>query len=264
MRVALLKADYVNADLIGAHGDLPDMFRRFLGGDVAIDVYEVRFGALPDPRRYDACLITGSRHSVDDDCDWIRALLAFLRKAADSGARLIGFCFGHQALAKALGGRVGKGPSGWNVGLWPVAIQEHPAWMREAAGAGAGEAAGDRPGSVRPEIFSLFNHREQVLALPSEARIIASTERCPVQAFVLDDQTRQVLGIQFHPEYTLSYQEAIMAVPKTMPRTVFDDAIQRNRTLTRTDGIVREWVLRFAGAPRVREIPSAVPMRGSR
>lgn len=237
MRIALLKADYVNDDLLADHGDLPDMFGRFFGcssslGATADDVcslisYDVRFGAFPTPGSYDVCIITGSRHSVNDDHNWIKTLIAFIQNRQAVGDKFVGFCFGHQLLAKAFGGTIGLGAIGWNVGLWPVEIRERCPWMA--------------PKSTTFQ--ALFNHREQVLLPPPGARILASDPRCPVQMFSLGNQ---VLGVQFHPEYTLAYQQAIMAVPESLSKAAFEDAKHRNATQSRGDGILRDWVTRFA------------------
>ena len=49
----------------------------------------------------------GSDRSVHASPDpWIAAQLAFLRAAHDAGVPVLGICFGAQALAAALGGRV--------------------------------------------------------------------------------------------------------------------------------------------------------------
>ncbi len=224
MRFALLKADYVNDELIGEHGDLPEMFGRFLGG-AALDVYEVRHRELPDPARYDACLVTGSRFSVNDRDVWVRELLAFLRDVVVRRlCPIIGFCFGHQALARALGGEVGRGPCEWNVGVWPLA-----------------ELRGPFPADA--PLYALFNHREQVLTLPPGARILAGSSRCPVQAMAIGEMA---VGLQFHPEYTLAYQEALMGAAQAMPADVRDDALARNRAARRGDGLVHSWIIELA------------------
>ena len=224
MRFALIKADYVNDELLATHGDLPDMFGRFFTG-VALDVYEARHHHLPDPEHYDACVVTGSRYSVNDDRAWVHDLLSFLRNTvAGRKSVVVGFCFGHQALAKALGGRVGRGPCDWNVGVWPV--------------------GGVRGPLAPPRVLhALFNHREQVVEPPPGAEVVAGTDRCPVQMFAIGNR---VLGLQFHPEYTLAYQEAIMGVAQGIPAEVVKDAQHRNRASPRNDEIARTWVLDLA------------------
>lgn len=240
MNFALIKADYVNDELIPEHGDLPDMFGR-LFDTVTFDVYEARHRQLPDPARYDACLITGSRYSVNDDAEWVRDLLGFLRTTIEhgQGTPMIGFCFGHQALAKALGGVVGAGPCTWNVGVWHVG-ERRGGITDPARTAGLGEiTATEAPTTLR----ALFNHREQVLVPPAGSRVLAGSERCPVQIFAVGERA---LGLQFHPEYTIAYQEALMGVTRGMPDDVRSDAQQRNRELCRNDAVARDWVLELA------------------
>jgi GMP synthase-like glutamine amidotransferase len=237
MRFALLKADYVNDELLAEHGDLPEMFGRFLGG-VALDVYEVRHHQLPDPARYDALLVTGSRFSVNDRDAWVLELLAFLRDVVKGRlCPVVGFCFGHQALAKALGGEVGRGPCEWNVGVWPLDELR-------------------RPLSVGAPVHALFNHREQVLVLPPGARALAGGPRCPVQVMAIGEQA---LGLQFHPEYTLAYQEALMGVARGMPSEVLADALARNRGAPRSDAVARSWILQLASYRRQRHEPLIDP-----
>jgi GMP synthase (glutamine-hydrolysing) len=224
MKFALIKADYVNDELIPEHGDLPDMFRRFFTG-IDLDVYEARYHELPEPGRYEACVVTGSRYSVNDDRTWIGELLAFLSDSVIRDATaVVGLCFGHQALATALGGSVGRGPCDWNVGVWPV-------------GQVRGRLAAPRT------LHALFNHREQVIVPPPGAQVVAGTDRCPVPMMTVGERG---LGLQFHPEYTLAYQEALMDVAAGMPGDVRDDARRRNRTAPRNDEIARDWIVALA------------------
>ncbi|GIL66971.1 hypothetical protein Vafri_20470 [Volvox africanus] len=73
-------------------------------------------GEFPDPTTcrdmYDAIVIGGSHYSAYDDLPWIRQLEQLLPQYINSGVRVVGCCFGHQILAKALGGTVGRNPSG--------------------------------------------------------------------------------------------------------------------------------------------------------
>jgi hypothetical protein len=64
--------------------------------------------------RYDVIFIGGSHFSAYEDVSWIARLRDELLPAyyASKKAKLVGLCFGHQILALALGGRVGKNPSG--------------------------------------------------------------------------------------------------------------------------------------------------------
>ena len=64
-------------------------------------------GVPPDPRAFDWIAAMGSRHSVTaPDPGWIPAEVELLRAAVAEDVPVLGICFGGQALAAALGGRI--------------------------------------------------------------------------------------------------------------------------------------------------------------
>ena len=234
MRVGLLQADWVNADLRIRFGDLADMVGGFLGGDgeaVEIDVFRILDGQLPaDDYRCDLLLVPGSRFSAYEDFPGRAGLLDTIRSAAARGDRLLGLCFGAQAIAVALGGAVERSEFGWNVGRKPVGLAPHPAWARPA----------------RPAIDALFNHRDRIVSLPPSLAIIASAPACPISGFA----GGSVLGFQFHPEYETDYQEALMGLASGLPPAWREDALDRNRRLADSRPYVRDTVRRFVAGER--------------
>jgi GMP synthase-like glutamine amidotransferase len=132
-------------------------------------------GPLPAVDGIDHVIVLGAICSVYDDGparDWIAAELAWLRRADEAGVPVLGICFGAQALAAALGGRVeaaARKEVGWTVidSLDPELIPPGP-WL---------EFHGDR------------------CVLPPQARLLARNEVGP-QAFRLGRH----LAVQFHPE----------------------------------------------------------------
>lgn len=146
--------------------------------------YRVWAGELPeDPAALAGVIITGSHHSVVDGAPWLEALLGFVRAAAgaERGPQIMGCCFGHQALAAALGGDVGLNPDG-----------------RFAFGARVIELGDELAADVGGRRLTLLeSHEEQVIALPPGARSLAASPGTAHEAFALG---RRVLGIQGHPE----------------------------------------------------------------
>lgn len=77
--------------------------------------------SYPDPKTIDAILISGSKHSAYEDDEWIVRLVEYTQQCLESGrVRVIGICFGHQIVGRAMGAEVGK-----NVLGWELSVTEH-------------------------------------------------------------------------------------------------------------------------------------------
>jgi GMP synthase-like glutamine amidotransferase len=132
-------------------------------------------GLLPALEDIDHIVVLGAVWSVYDDSPdraWIADELAWLRQADESGVPVLGICFGGQALAAALGGRVEAAPRkeiGWSVidTYDPEVIPAGP-WLEF--------------------------HQDRFIP-PRQARVLATNE-VGVQAAVLGRH----LAVQFHPE----------------------------------------------------------------
>ncbi|KAL4758010.1 type 1 glutamine amidotransferase [Aspergillus foveolatus] len=84
-----------------------------------------RIPSLKELDGFDGLLITGSLYDAHGDNEWILQLLELLKtlwiKRADF--RFLGVCFGHQLLARLLGGSIGPAPSqDWELGHCRIAL----------------------------------------------------------------------------------------------------------------------------------------------
>ena len=191
MKLAILETGRPPEDLISRFGGYPGMLARMLGPEFDLDVYDVQAGQLPSlDAGHDAYLITGSPAGVYDPLPWIGELLNFIRSASDK--KMVGICFGHQAMAEALGGRVEKSDRGWGIGLHRYAIQHREPWMD-----------GER------EISVPVSHQDQVIVQPPNTRVIASSDFTPHAALAWTD--RPAISFQFHPEFAPDYAKALIA-----------------------------------------------------
>lgn len=69
----------------------------------------------------DATLMTGSRYNSFDNMPWILKLLEFtIEVLAQDRVRVIGVCFGHQIVGRAMGVEVGRSPTGWEASVTAV------------------------------------------------------------------------------------------------------------------------------------------------
>lgn len=157
------------------------------------EVVAVRNGVLPaSATAYDGYVITGSPASVNDPgLPWVEPLLAFIRDVHAARRPLIGLCFGHQAIAKALGGAVRRHPGGWGLGTAPTEWHAQECWMVPA----------------RARLQLLAAHNEQVHVPPPGARVIGGSAFCPVGAMQLGGH---VLTTQFHPEMTVPFMQDLL------------------------------------------------------
>ena len=101
-RWAILQADSVLDNFRERHGDYPKMFEDMINEGIAshepklrasLQTFDVRF-ERPDSLDCDGYLVTGSRHSVYEDLDWIVALAGFLKRAFKAQKKIGGICFG--------------------------------------------------------------------------------------------------------------------------------------------------------------------------
>lgn len=191
MRVAILETGSPPEPLVRRFGRYEAMFGRLLGPGFETVSYDVAAGVLPEkPDEHTAYIVSGSAAGVYDEHRWIPPLLDFLR-AAMGKAKLVGICFGHQAMAEAFGGRVEKSERGWGVGLQTYGIVAHAPWMDEA------------------ECVSVpVSHQDQIVVQPPSTRILAASAFSPFGMLAYDDA--QAISMQFHPEFEPDYAKALI------------------------------------------------------
>jgi GMP synthase-like glutamine amidotransferase len=191
MEIGLLRTGGPPPELAGLFGSYDAMFERLLGPGFALRAYDVQGGtAPPSPDAHPAFLITGSAAAVYEPLPWIAALLAFLREAKGR-AKLVGICFGHQAMAEALGGRVEKSERGWGIGLQEYQLWDSAPWMGEAP-----------PGRIAVPV----SHQDQIVVPPPGARLLAGNAFTPFGLLEYDD----AISMQFHPEFEPAYARALI------------------------------------------------------
>ncbi|GLS00707.1 GMP synthase [Brevundimonas denitrificans] len=190
-RIAILETGAPPAALAAAHGDYPAMFRDLLGEGFDFRTFDVQAGEWPDLEAFDAAIITGSSAGVYETDGWIAELLDWIRSARGR-TRLVGVCFGHQAMAQALGGRVEKSSRGWGVGLHRYQVVSPEPWMAPAAATVAIPAS----------------HQDQVVEAPAEARVLLRSDFTPFAGLAWDEDA---ISMQPHPEFTPAFATALTA-----------------------------------------------------
>lgn len=161
--------------------------------DWSFEVVPVKDGALPESSKaFDGYVITGSPASVNDDSlPWVGPLLDFIRAVHATRQPLIGLCFGHQAVARALGGQVARNAAGWGLGTAPTHWYVERPWMSPPLATTTLMAA----------------HNEQVIRMPEGAVCLGGSEFCPIGSMQIG---QHIWTTQFHPEMPLVFMQALL------------------------------------------------------
>ncbi len=133
MIIGILKCDIVKPQLRKDFGDYDNMFQQiFHEKDPHIHFHVFNVIKEEYPKEIDCCdayLITGSANSIYDKESWISNLSLFIRRLHHQHKKIIGICFGHQLIAKALGGVAKRSEKGWGIGVISTKIEHHVNWI---------------------------------------------------------------------------------------------------------------------------------------
>lgn len=226
MTIGLLLCDHVRLPYLHVYGDYPAMFMDFLP-DCDFIVYDITHGQYP--QSVDECTVwmtSGSVYSVYDDVLWIHWLADFVRRISESQSKFVGVCFGHQMLGHALGGKVEKAKSGWCIGVHSFDIIKTKSWIAPQ----------------QDQINVLMMCQDQIVSLPPEAEVLASTDCCP-NAIIQIGQN--ILGIQGHPEFPKEYDEDLMlARIERMGEDLVKKGVESLNHQVHT-ALLRDWIMNF-------------------
>ena len=230
IRIGLLLCDHVPEGLLASFGDYPEMYQKAfngLGFQISWIVYDACKTELPNTTgEVDGFIISGSRFSVNDNEKWITNLISFVRWLNQEKIPTVGICFGHQLIAKALGGVVEKSGSGWGVGCKAFLVDGKRDWMK---------------GSKEELVVPAF-HQEQITRLPIGGRLIGSADYCTNFLMECNDQ---MLGIQGHPEFRKEYISALLGERLAVLSEAVSSEAEKSLKLSEDNTLIKSWILDF-------------------
>jgi GMP synthase-like glutamine amidotransferase len=221
MHIALLMTNTDESEFAQARPKDGEKFTTMIHGvrpDWKVTVFPVKDGVFPpEGARFDGWLIGGSPASVHDSDAWVQELFALIRRLVDEGQPIFGACFGHQAIAMALGGHVAKNPGGWVFGLVETEIEGVPLKM-------------------------YGSHVEQVVDLPPGAVVLGGTAECPVGSFAIPGR---VMTTQYHPEMSHGFiRDLVEEYAPELPAEVVARA-RKSLTVQADSDAIAERIARF-------------------
>jgi GMP synthase-like glutamine amidotransferase len=222
VKLAILETGRPPGDLASRFGSYPAMFGQLIGEGFEIETFDVPGGQFPDPGAHDAVLITGSPAGVYEPLPWIHPLMEFIRAA--KGSKMVGICFGHQAMAEALGGHVEKSNKGWGAGLHRYSVVHDEYWIDSAAG-----------------IAVPASHQDQVVVQPPNTELVAQSDFTQFAALAWTD--RPAISLQFHPEFSPDFAKAL--IEKRYDIVPDPDAAIASLDAPNDNARVGGWIRRF-------------------
>ena len=171
-------------------------------------------------------MITGSPLSVLDQHIFSDALADFIQRCDRAEKPLLGACFGHQAIALALGGKVERSLHGYNIGVEDTRFHSRRAWMQPERN------------SLPMYVF----HEDQVTDVPPGCDLLGSSDKCKIASFAKGDH---IFTTQAHPEFTPPFMSCVLSFMESKLAADTAAAARSSLDRGRQGNVFAQWCTRF-------------------
>lgn len=138
----------------------------------------------PALNSFDVLIVMGGPMGIYDHdiYPWLAEEKALIAAAIATGKKIMGICLGAQLIACVLAAKVTRNTHR-EIGWFPLKI--------------AAEASDHPIAKILAECNQVFHWHGDTFELPEQAQLLASSDACAHQAYVIDNQ---IYGFQFHLE----------------------------------------------------------------
>jgi len=229
MKIGIIVTGLVEPTLKADYGEYASMIIDGLSphGDFRYEVYSALERKLPtDISKCDGYILTGSVHDSYADELWINELAVWIRECDKQRKSLAGICFGHQIIARALGGKVEKSSKGWGLGMSHNQMLTTASWMEPKV----------------DNINILVCHQDQVTAIPDSLQLVSSSDFCPNYMLSKD---AHILTIQGHPEFSIAFEHDLIEKKKQIFGQSVCDRAHESLDKEPDSAIMMKWFANF-------------------
>ncbi|KAA1477948.1 class I glutamine amidotransferase-like protein [Dentipellis sp. KUC8613] len=244
-RLALIVCDTPPPSIVDVQGEYREIFSTLFRAslpdgltDFVLDAYNAKdkmeYPSEEALGTYDAVVITGSASSAYEDIPWINKLVSWVADVATTKPqiKIVGICFGHQIIARALGGSCVPNGGKWEIGVTELDLTD----------------LGRRIFGVEKLNIEQM-HRDHVPAVPPTFHLLASSPIAPNQGMVRFAGAStpkpgellppvQIITMQGHPEFTAAIVKELVDIRTAsgiIDAKTAEDA--RRRAAWRNDGV---------------------------
>jgi len=195
LRIAVLECDKPLTNTAARFGGYGGVFEHVLSQSArlvgyplellsftAFDVVE-KMEYPPSLDEFDAVLLTGSRHNSFENPEWNVKLVEYMKQVlAQERVRVIGVCYGHQIVGRALGAPLGRNDKGWEASVCTMDLTSKG---KELFG--------------KSQLSIMQMHRDVLYEYPEGVEGLGTSPVCNTQGMYARNR---LLTTQGHPEFT--------------------------------------------------------------